>query len=199
MVDGVPKPFFRITNNQLVLYNSPVPRTATKSSEIGWLRYVLGRSYLMQFAVIRLNALNWWVASARNKIEYGGAEGLRVTCWLMKTVADLGKATNVRIGIVLQYGGTEATNTAPEWDRPALLKCINDQGLEVIDTFEALRSVYVNNGPDVYQRLWVMHENGRIYGHMSATGNRLIAQSIAKKFFNKKIATEPHSETIEIR
>jgi hypothetical protein len=32
-----------------------------------------------------------------------------------------------------------------------------------------------------YQRLWVMHDNNRLYGHMSAEGNRLVANLVARQ------------------
>jgi hypothetical protein len=60
-----------------------------------------------------------------------------------------------------------------------------------------LRSAYHAVDLAAYQRLWKMHDNNRVYGHMSAEGNRMIADLIAHQFFAEKVG-QPLSAEIRL-
>ena len=187
---GVPKPYFQIENGTLTLHNVPVPKEATYS-DLGWLRGIFGYSYLVHYAMIRLDVLQWWVTNSRYQWASSASQGMEITCMLMGRLAQLRDRIGLQTAIIVQYGATEAMDSVLGWDRTRLLKCIRDQNLTLVDTYDALHTVYENEGEEAYKRLWVMHEDGRIYGHMSPEGNRLIARLIAEQVFEGNIQSLP--------
>jgi hypothetical protein len=184
---GAPKPYFTIENSELALHNEPVPKIASRSSDIGWLRSVFGRSYLVQYLMTRLNLLQWWVSSSsmRIKWELSTDEAKEVGCLLMQRLARLRDNYMARLALVVQYSGPEVIERPLHWekDRSYILSCAEREGLEIVDTLDALRSVYQERDLPSFQRLWQMQDNNRIYGHMSAEGNRLIADLVLKNLF----------------
>jgi hypothetical protein len=187
---GAPKPYFVIRDDKLVRNNDPVPRGNVAREDIGWLRSVLGYSYLVQFAMTRLDLVQWWDAPALavTKMANSSDEAVDVTCHLMRRLADLRDRSNVRIDLVLQYAGTEGIEPTLAWeaDHARIVGCAEREALEVIDTLDALRSAYRAGDLASYQRLWVMHDHDRLYGHMSPEGNELIANVIAQRLASDK-------------
>jgi hypothetical protein len=186
---GAPKPYFHVHDGKLVLENEPVPRIASMSRDIGWTRSVLGHSYLIEYMMTRLNLLQWWVSSSMaTKIVLSNEEAVEVTCLLMRRIAELRDRSNVRIGLIFQYSGTDGIGPTLGWetDRARVVGCAEQNRLDVVDVLDPLRSVYRDEGLSSYQRLWVMHDNNRLYGHMSAEGNRLIANLVFRQLFNGK-------------
>ena len=183
VASGAPKPYFTVQNGELALHNEPVPRVAPSRKGIGWVRSVFGHSYLVQYAMKRLNVLQWWGAPESIKFELTPDEAVQVGCLLMHRIADIRTRSGIPVVLVVQYSGPEAIEQPLHWqhDREQLLACERDQSLTVIDTLEALKSAYQNGDLASYQRLWMMHDHNRIYGHMSPEGNRLIADLIAAR------------------
>jgi hypothetical protein len=186
---GAPKPYFTVRDGMLVLHNQPVPRLAAAQDDLGWLRSVFGHSYLVQYAMMRLNMLQWWVSPAMSvKFAVPDAEALEVGCLLMQRLAQLRDQYGIKMILVLQYSGVDGFTSPLAWkaDRDRMLGCIEHQHLELVDSLDALRSAYQKDGLSAYQKLWVMHDNDRLYGHMSADGNRLIADLIYAHLFGHK-------------
>jgi hypothetical protein len=183
---GTPKPYFRIKDDKLVLQNHPVPRIASSSHDLGWQRSLFGHSYLVHYTMRRLDLLQWWVTSMRNTYELSEGEALDVGCLLMRRLADI-RDRGTRVVLVVQYSALEVTEQSAPWEsnHAHVIACARNQGLEIIDTRNALRAVYAQGDP-AYQRLWVMHDNNRVYGHPSAEGNRLVAGTI----FQQMLTTE---------
>jgi len=192
---GAPKPYFKIQNGTLALHNVPVPRLASSTHEIGSLRAFLGRSYLVHFLMMRLNP-SWWVANLQMREVSAAAESVPISCLLMQRLAQLRDRYDLHVGVIILYGGPEAlANEPPAYGR-ALADCATKAGLEVIDDFELLKTVREQQGMEAYYSLWVMHDEKKVglavyqnYGHMSAEGNRLLAQLIATSFFEKTAGT----------
>lgn len=186
---GAPKPFFAVQGGRLLLNNEPVPRTASSSRDLGWLRSVLGYSYLVQYAMTRLNQLQWWIAPRlATKFVISEDEAVNVTCFLMRRLSELRIQYNIPIALVLQYSALDGINLDLAWEkeRDRATECAKHEHIEVIDSLDALRATYRNGGISTYQKLWVMHESDRVYGHMSAEGNQLIANLIYARLFDQK-------------
>jgi hypothetical protein len=183
---GAPKPYYLIENGNLVLYNEQVPRLPQGESSIGLLRGILGYSYLVQFTMTRLDLLQWWIAAPqRYQWATTPENGLRISCMLMKRLATLRDERNMQVAVVVQYAATEIVSETIGWDRQMLLGCVRERNLTLVDSYDALRAVFKNEGEEGFKRLWVMHDNNRVYGHMSAAGNQLIAKLIAEQVFAK--------------
>jgi hypothetical protein len=194
VVGGLPKPYFTVVNGELMLQNEPVPKLASSSREIGWPRAVFGYSYLVQYIITRLNLLQWWIKpdATRTKWELSESEACKVACLLMRRLAQIRDRYAIRVALVLQYSALEGIEQPLGWEntRSVILTCAREQGLEMVDTLDALRSEY-HGGVASYQRLWQMQDGNRVYGHMSAEGNRLIAGLVARQLFEREISQAP--------
>jgi hypothetical protein len=191
VVGGLPKPYFTVQNGELMLQNVPVPKLASSSHEIGWTRAVFGYSYFVQYVITRLNLLQWWIKpnGTRTKWELSESEACKVACLLMRRLAQIRDQHAIRVALVLQYSALEGIQQPLDWEntRSFILACAREQGLDVVDTLDALRSEY-RRGVASYQRLWRMQDGNRIYGHMSAEGNRLIARLVARQLFERELS-----------
>jgi len=68
----------------------------------------------------------------------------------------------------------------PQDHAAKVASCAEERGITVLDSWNALRQIYKRDS-DALKKLYVMHDNGRIYGHMSAEGNALIANLVSEK------------------
>jgi hypothetical protein len=180
---GTPKPYFIVEDGHLALQNQPVPRLASNSGDIGWARAVFGHSYLVQYVMTRLDLMQWWVSpSMAVKFALSADQAVEVGCLLMQRLAQIRDRTGIKVALVFQYSGLDGLDSKLSWDRDRdrVLACSEREGLDVIDVLDALRAAYRGDLAS-YQRLWVMHDNNRLYGHMSAEGNRLVANLVARQ------------------
>jgi hypothetical protein len=182
---GTPKPHYTVGSGELVLHNQPVPRIASSTHDLGWKRAVFGRFYLVQYVMTRLDLLQWWVTSMRIKYELSESEALDVGCLLMRRLADIRDRQGIRAALIIQYSALEVADQPAAWERAhdQVRACARKEGLEIVDTRDALRKVYDSGDSAAYQRLWVMHDNDRVYGHPSAAGNRMVADLVFQKLF----------------
>lgn len=178
---GGAKPYFRLEAGEAVLAGTPVPRTIADRKDIGWLRAVLGHSYLIYAVMTRVGKLPQWVNSRHfYKQIYDNKVGPEISCALMDRLIRLKAARGFRMLLVMQYGGGEIAAGDSPWFATQVVQCARDKGLNLVDTFDHLKSIS-NSDPEAFKRLYVMHENGTIYGHMSAEGNRVISSMIANQ------------------
>jgi hypothetical protein len=134
----------------------------------------------------RLNLLQWWVVPIPAKFEISNDEAVDVSCLLMRRLGELRDQYNIPVAVVFQYSGPEVMDATLAWekDRDRLIGCAERARLEIVDILSALRSVYKTEGLSEYQKLWMMQDNNRVYGHMSPAGNRLIANLISRQLFS---------------
>jgi hypothetical protein len=191
---GAPKPYFTVVNGELMLHNSPVPEFASSTRDIGWMRSILGHSYLAHFVMTRLNLLQWWVSShsMRIKFELSPEQAKEVSCLLMRRLAHIRDQRGIRVALVVQYSGPEIMEQPLHWeaDRSYIIGCARREGLELVDTLERLRALYQHGDLASFQRLWQMQDNNRVYGHPSAEGNRLIADVVSKQLFKREVSND---------
>ncbi len=145
---------------------------------------MFGHSYLVQYVMTRLDVMQWWVSpSMATKVALSADQAVEVSCLLMQRLAQIGDREGIKVALVFQYSGADGLETKLAWDgdRDRVLACAKRERLDVVDVLDALRSTYRRGGLASYQRLWVMHDNNRVYGHMSAEGNRLVADLVAQQ------------------
>jgi hypothetical protein len=97
------------------------------------------------------------------------------------------------VALVFQYAGPDGINPTLAWekDRQRITACAARQIPEIVDTLDGLRSVYRTGGLPAYQKLFVMHENNRLYGHMSEEGNQMIADLVFARLFGENRTGSP--------
>jgi hypothetical protein len=181
---GATKPYFNVRDGKLVARNSPVPPHASSARDLGLVRSVLGYSYLADFIVTRLDKRQWWMGDGPlNKYVIPTQEALDVSCLLMERLGKLATKENVRTALVLEYSGPEIMVDSIPWypESERVASCAQKAGVEVVDLLAGLRAAYKARGLEGFQKLWNMSDNNRLYGHMSAEGNQLVAELVAQK------------------
>lgn len=192
VISGAPKPFFTVQDGRLVLQNQPVPRLAASPRDIGWMRSILGYSYLVHFTIRRLGWMQWWLTEKSITWETSQDESLKVSCLLLHRLSELRDKYKMKVSLVMQYSGVDALDDKLRWasDRDTVAACAKDENLPVVDTWNALRTVFKTGGIETYRKLWVMHDNNTSYGHMSAEGNALVAEVVSQAVFRDGAAAD---------
>jgi hypothetical protein len=169
------KPYFDIQNGALVLRNIPIPRPDPDTS-LGFFERTLGYSFLVDFVLQRLDAIDRWHGD-QVRVHPSGM-GEKISCLLTRQLADLQQRSGAHILVVAQYDPYVWKNAsfAAEQRRltKGLLDCSRRQGLEVLDTFDSLAANGGKGAPGSLYGLW----------HMNDAGNRLTAGLIAAALGN---------------
>lgn len=170
---GLPKPYFLIKDNDLVLHNVPVPSLILNTQpKLGFTRDWLGRSYLANAILFRI-APSWWLADLGYTFLEVGQQQDEVACHLIKRLKRLSHKTGIKILLVAQY---EENLSPQEIDRTKkLLVCATARGITTLDLLPLMTAMR-NKGKETYSRF--------ISWHHTATGNELIAENIANKLFD---------------
>lgn len=175
------KPWFDIdSNGDLVRHNKPVPVFTGSPNEVGFSP--LGYFHIVTFVADRLGFGTWLRRGSQN--TKNGNDPVAVSCKLLERAHKRFSAQNIQMLFLLQYGGDERHDlTAQKLHADEVITCAREVGIETIDTWPALLVEYQKGIPS-YKALFVMHDNNRLYGHMSSKGNALIAKLIADKLNN---------------
>jgi hypothetical protein len=89
-------------------------------------------------------------------------------------------ANDIRLIFVMQFGGSEISQLAQRpSDAVAVLDCARKIGIQTVDTWEPLKSVYAQ-GEDKLRALYNMLQGDNVYYHMSPAGNKFIADVVAE-------------------
>ncbi|MEM1047773.1 MAG: hypothetical protein AAGL24_16570 [Pseudomonadota bacterium] len=171
------KPWFDIgPQGDLVHHNNPVPPFSGKPSEVGFSP--LGYFRVVTWAIDRIG-LGTWLRRGDQNVAVGN-DPVAVSCKLLERAANSFRERNIRLVFMLQHGGDDRHDrTSQKRHADRVLDCARTAGIETIDTWPVLLT-HFNKGLPVYRDLFVMHDNGKIYGHMSPKGNALIAELVAK-------------------
>jgi len=169
------KPYFDIQHGALVLHRVSVPQPDPNTS-LGFLERTLGYSYLLDFILSRLDLTDNW-HSDHIRVHPSGM-GEKISCLLTHRLADLQRRSGARVLVVAQYDTVvwRDASFAAEQRRltKGLLDCSRQQGLEVLDTFDAIAA---HGGKGAARSLYAEW-------HMNDAGNRLTAGLIAAALGN---------------
>jgi hypothetical protein len=174
---GRPKPYYSIDNGKLVLHNSPVPRDFEKPKPHGLLKKILSYSYVADQVIGSYYPERWYAGDDQQFIQTGN-DDIEVSCALLEQFRRNQDALGVRPLFVLQYGGQAIMDGKAPRHAVAVAACAREVGLQVVDTFDALRAI-AERGSNELKSYYVMSSDGKEYGHMSALGNRVIAEVVA--------------------
>jgi lysophospholipase L1-like esterase len=170
------KPYFDIENGALVPRNVPVPPRPDPRTTLGFLQRTLGYSFLFDFIMRRLHVLHDWYGDHVRAQPAGTGE--KIACLLTRRLAELQSRSGARILVVAQYDPVvwQDARFAAEQRRltEGVLACSRQQGLDVLDSFDALVENDGKGKPATLYGLW----------HMNDAGNRLVARLIAAALGN---------------
>ena len=134
-----------------------------------WQR-ILGRSYLFDFVLRRLDLTGAWYGDDRRAHPKGTGE--RLSCLLTERLAKLQRKSGTPVILLAEYDPETWSNSSMAVHQidmtQRLLACAAKNGLQTIDSFEALAAT---GAPRQLYVTW----------HMNETGNRLIAALVAAK------------------
>jgi hypothetical protein len=166
---GAEKPYFDFQGDGLVLRNVPVPQRPDPSTTLTFWQRVLGRSYLFDFVLRRLDLLYDWFGD-HVRVHPPG-DGERIACRLTERLRELQTSTGAKVIVLAEYDPMvwQRQDFAAEQRRLAhgLLDCARKRGLTTIDSYEAL--AMAPGGPQSLYGQW----------HMNDKGNRAIAELVA--------------------
>jgi lysophospholipase L1-like esterase len=178
---GRPKPYYSLEDSKLVLHNVPVPLLEDdpgRPVEVT-IKAALSYSYVLD-RVIGKTAPAWWYndANGYQRFYQGSVSNDEIGCALTKDIVQHSKDLGYRVLYVVQYGGQEiALLDKPPAFATTFEACAQKAGLQIVDDFAPLR-VIAHEGSDALKQEFIML-NGD-YSHMSAAGNRLVAELVAK-------------------
>jgi GDSL-like Lipase/Acylhydrolase family len=164
---GVYKPTFAIENGELRL-TLPTENEAVYGKRYdSWrrrlepLRAVLGYSFVVHHVMHRLFP-EFWISGDYSIRAHD--DGLAVSCRLMSRFAAIPRA---RKALLIEYTPHEIRWDARPADLDALARCAEAEGIEVVDVYPTLKRTIATGKADLKD----------LYsGHMSAEGNRLVAE-----------------------
>ncbi len=174
---GTEKPYFEVADGALALRNVPVSANRPRVAQIGMIRTMLGYSYLVDWAARQVGASGWWYAPGSPQVRLH-SDGPQVACLLMRRLKDVGDASGARVLVVAQYPPrTFATPGDPSaragiGGSARILTCAHDAGLETLDTLPALQERHRASPATFFGQYFAR-------SHMSAAGNRLVAERVA--------------------
>lgn len=175
---SAPKPYFVQENGNWIHKNNPVPHDVKPELE-PWYKTILAHSYAAHVVLRRFP--DWWFAGGHTQFDLVSNNADKTSCYLLERLQKKLKSANARGLVVLQYGGPIFAKGEKRQDYVTnFLDCARAQGYETVDEYDALSTI-AKRSIEELKKNYVMAQNDRIFGHMSAQGNGLIAGLIAER------------------
>ena len=176
---GGNKPYFKVdADGSLQHHNSPVPAFKGARNELGAARSILGYFHTVNWIMGRIGNTDWLLGG---KVYVRASnDPVAVTCSLLNQLAERARASGTKIVVVLQYGGGQIKQwvTQPA-DSVQVAECASQIGLTVVNLWLPLKDALQSQGLDDFKTLFVMHDQRRVFGHMSRAGNAFVARVVA--------------------
>ncbi|MBW2294080.1 MAG: hypothetical protein JRG89_07915 [Deltaproteobacteria bacterium] len=172
------KPYFDFTDGALVRHNDPVPEPHVLPPGDDLLRRSLRASFLADFVLRRLDPSDWLVRGSVRVHE----RGEEVSRLLLDRLADAAQARGHGLLVVIQWvPGGDSRRAQPLIDRAA------ERGVDLLSIEEPLRAAIESPGFSKRSFFHVRSVSGNPeqVGHMSAEGNRFVAEAISKRLAGK--------------
>jgi hypothetical protein len=187
---GGSKPWFTIENGDLALHNQPVERLANNPRNLGFWRGTLGYSHLVNTLVSATSyRREWWDTQLYVKYTVDVED---LSCRLLKRMQKFTAERGISYLILIQFNGGHLTASHEPQHAVAAAKCARDAGIALVDAWDPLKAVLSEKGVDALKELHVMHDAGRVYGHMSSGGNYFIASLLQDRLLSARSAAEVH-------
>lgn len=167
-----PKPYFEIKNKDAILHTEHVAGQS-KTDSLNWtpVRRALGHSRIIDRVMRKLAPQYWMKPMDRRPPEYTSEKAEVILCPVLKRFQERVKKAKALPVVLLQY----TINDRPE-DKKLMdtaRKCTERLGLVTIDLFPIQEKVKQEN-EKAFQSLFFG------YGHMTALGNKLVANEVWK-------------------
>jgi hypothetical protein len=179
---GSHKPYYLVKDGVLEAHNNPVPHFRGSRDEVGWARANFGWSYLVLCAAKQAKFMKWtnsWDLQYRLAMPAGA--GIEVCCKLLARLKATADQSGFRLIFVMQYGSNDFDVDRPHEMAAEVVACARTIGIDTVDPWVRIKRQF-DADQTGFRRLWVLQADGRTLGHMSPSGNQLIAEEIAAVF-----------------
>jgi hypothetical protein len=183
---GRPKPYYTLQDSNLVLHNVPVPHIEGDPHHrfAANLKAAMSRSYILD-RVIGQAAPAWWYTDENNRFYQAPVSVDAIGCSLAKDIKKQSQTMGYAVLYVMQYGGQQVIVGKPSDFATKFEACAQAAGLQFVDDFDMLRAI-ADKGTEALQQEYIMQTGD--YGHMSPSGNRLVAELVAEALQNTQSA-----------
>ena len=161
------KPYFEWVDGDLLLRNTPVPRSGSPS-RFAALHSALGYSYFSRFVFRRVAPVWWWGSTKK-----AHSDGERVTVELAKRLEETASRRGAVLVVITlpseddDWVGVLASGTSRP-RLPAVVKGIQQHGIRVLDLAPHMASLRASVDGDVF-----------VIGHYSESANEWVAEQVA--------------------
>lgn len=181
---GFPKPYFSVSDGELELQNTPVPKYQPGVKHVGIFRAIFGYSFFIDWAMARLGWSHYWRTTAY-EYRFEDVDRDEVSCLLMHKFQALSVEKDIPVIILAQYAGIQVANidsAIQAYRIPELLDCAMDAGLSVVDSYDGLLKKFETEPKSMWKLYVKRPEDREVHmGHMSAAGNEFTAELIASR------------------
>ncbi len=175
---GANTPWFTVEDGELVRHADPVPEFTGQASEVGGFS-LIGYSYLVTFVAERVGFGDVWRRSQTSYVSAGN-DPVAVSCLLLEKLKRDLDAQGIDLLFVMQFGGRASIHAAARQDHAVdVLACAKAAGIETVDMWKPQRDIGLAD-IDAYRGLFVMHNEGQVFGHMSATGTHWLPGTLPR-------------------
>jgi len=175
---NAPKPYFVEQDGQWRHGNDPVPPAEAYDPEPLY-KSLLARLLSAHLALQRHRA--WWFTGPGMRFEQVSQAPVKTSCHMLEQLHQRLVAEDSVGMVVLQYSGWLYSSAKRRpWYMEQMLGCARQLGYDVLDEYEQLDAI-ARQSLDRLKQNYVMDRTNSRYGHMSATGNRLVAGLIAER------------------
>lgn len=176
---GASKPYYTLNKGELVYY-APGPIRTGQEGQSGWTvttRSLLGHSAVLDMVLSRLAPTYWYGKAGEQVTRAIDNDPVGVTCALLERLKRRADSDGARVLLLMQHAQrTVVERTEPGESAKKVAACAASMGIEVVDQFEALRSI-VAAKPEALADLYAQ---GGGFGEMSSEGNRHAAELLAR-------------------
>jgi hypothetical protein len=181
----IPKPFFRIKNNSLVLHGPEERAPNSELERLDFFRNISGYSHFIDYVFRSINLKYWWGISAHAdfpKRDLTGENSLILACSILNEMSQLLSRKNIKLFLVSQTYFREAQepNSKDHLVNLLLESCITTPTITAIPFSLFLNTLHQSHFSE-YSSLFV-----RPKSHMSARGNELVAEMVYNQLIQLK-------------
>lgn len=186
---GWGKPYFTIDDHgELALHNNPVPEPGHNNT-VSLAKRLASYSYVLDFLMTRYAPLLWFSDSDKEFNEVP-TDKVRLGCALLRRLKADADSYNARSMLVMQHGA-DADIAAETDEQLSVARCARQLGFIVVDEHPLINDM-AQKDPAVIDTLF-LREHG-VRGHMTAKGNRLIAELVAAAIREHEITVTGSAE-----
>ena len=129
----------------------------------------------------RIGYQKWFVSwDAQYRKVHPDGTGIDISCRLLERFKQRADRKNFRFVFLMQYGSGDFVQDSPPAQAAAVSDCaFDDSDINVVDPWITMKAIHDSERLR-FNNLWVLQADNKTFGHMSRTGNELMAQELLR-------------------